>query len=95
VSNTDRYKTEQDLIFREIEEMERLEHRQAQSIAIRERMTALLKTPQHWECLVRLLGSKAFRGLLATASSHEDRWLMIEEVVHAWEKQRGRPGTGT
>jgi hypothetical protein len=93
MSNADRYKKEQDLIFQEIEEMEQLERQQNQSIAARERIKALLRTPQHSEYFFRLLHSKAFRGLLDTAPSTEERWLMIEEVVHAWEKTARPAGT--
>lgn len=93
MSNADRYRKEQDLIFQEIEEMERLERQQAESIAARERTRALLKTPEHWAYFIRLIDSKVFLGLLESAPSPEDRWLRIEEVVHTWEKQRSVRGT--
>jgi hypothetical protein len=89
----DRYKREQDRIFQEIEEMERLERKANQSAIAKERFERLLKSPEQSEFVFRLLQARAFKALLETTDSMDDRLAMVEEFVRAWEKRHPNPTT--
>jgi hypothetical protein len=74
MSNAERYKKEQDLLFEEIERMERAERREAEAADCK---AWLLESPKRTDYVLRLLQSKAFQGLLDTVPQEGRRtWIM-------------------
>jgi|HubBroStandDraft_2_1064218.scaffolds.fasta_scaffold816815_2 hypothetical protein len=89
MSNADGYRKEQDLIFQQIEELERLE-----SQALLEAQEALhaAHMEDRYKFINRLCRAKAFQDLMRSVSI-DDRITIVRTCIQAWEKNNDPSGT--
>ncbi len=89
MSKPEDYRKQQDLIFQEIEELERLE---SQAMAAAEEAMHAAQLEDRYKFIVRLCKSKAFQDLMRSVSA-EQRVEIVRACIQAWEENKERSGT--
>lgn len=91
MANIDRYRKERDLIFQEIEEMDRLEQ---QAIAATKEADVAAETQERLNFILRLCKSKLFRHIFVTTPL-EQRTELINDLFRLREERQASPASGT
>jgi hypothetical protein len=89
MSDREDYRKQQDLIFQEIEELERLE---SQALDAAQEALHSAQLDDRYKFIVRLCRSKAFQDLMRSVSA-EQRVEIVRACIQAWEENRERSGT--
>jgi len=89
MDNSARYRREQDLIFQQMEEMERLE---AQAFAAAQDAIEVAHDGELSKFIVRLCKAKAFRELMANVTD-EQKVEIIQACVEKWKAEHKTSGT--
>ena len=84
MKDSDSFRKEQDLIFQQMEEMERLE---AQALAAAQNTLETAEQKEFTQFIVRLCKAQAFRDLMAV-SSDEAKVEIVRACIDNWDTHR-------
>lgn len=87
--SADRYRKEQELIFQQIEELERLE---SQAMVAAQEALHAAHMGDRYKFIARLCRAKAFQDLMRSVSVGE-RISIVRSCIQAWEENHELPGT--
>jgi hypothetical protein len=83
------YRKEQDLIFQQIEELERLE---SQAMMAAQEALNAAHLEDRYKFIIRLSRAKAFQDLMRSVSV-EERISIVRSCIQAWEENNERSAT--